>query len=212
MVFSDRYQAGQLLAVKLADTLGSSFNPSEALILAVPKGGLAIGRPISDKLKIPLDILVTKKIGAPGHPELAIGAIGPLGEPVIDEVLAKKTGATQEYLKQEAGRIKEEITLKESQWRADQKPLILKGKNVIIADDGVATGSTIQSAIEIARQADPKRIILAIPVVAKEALVKLEKLADEVVYLEAPELFFAVGQFYQNFDQLTDQEVKKLLG
>ena len=212
MIFSDRYQAGQLLAVKLADTFGSSFNSSEALILAIPKGGLVIGRQISDKLKIPLDILVTKKIGAPGHPELAIGAIGLLGEPVINETLAKKTGATQDYLKKEIERIKEEIVLKESQWRVGQKPLLIKDKNVIISDDGVATGSTIQSAIEIVRQADPQRIVLAVPVVAKDALIKLEKLADEVVYLEAPELFFAVGQFYQNFNQVSEEEVKKLLG
>lgn len=199
------------MAAKLADTFGSSFVSSRALILAIPRGGLVIGRQISEKLKIPLDILVTKKIGAPDHPELAIGAVGLLGEPVIDEALAEKTGATQDYLEQTIGKIKKEITLKESQWRAGQKPLLLKGKEVIITDDGVATGSTLQLAIEIARQAEPKRIILAIPVLAKEALSKLEKLADEVIFLEAPELFFAVGQFYQNFDQVTDQEVKELL-
>jgi putative phosphoribosyl transferase len=211
MVFSDRYQAGQLLAEKLAEAFGSSLAPAETLILAIPRGGLVIGRQISEKLGIPLDILLTKKIGAPGHPELAIGAIGLLGQPVIDEVLAKKTGTTQDYLKKEMERVKKEIVLKESQWRAGQKPLVLKGKNVIITDDGVATGSTIQSAIEIARQAEPQKIILAVPVVAKEALSKLEKLADEVVYLEAPELFFAVGQFYQNFDQITEEEIQKLL-
>jgi predicted phosphoribosyltransferase len=211
MFFSDRDQAGQMLAGKLAESLDSSLNSSEFLILAIPRGGIVIGHQIALKLGLPLDILVTKKIGAPHHPELAIGAVGSVGKPILDEALVKKTRASQDYLNQMVVKIQKEIINDEAQWRAGRAPLSLKDKKVILTDDGVATGSTIQAALEIIRQENPKRIILAVPVIAKEALGKLEKLADEIIYLEAPELFFAVGQFYQNFDQIKDEEVKKLL-
>lgn len=211
MFFSDRDQAGQMLAGKLAESLDSSLNSSEFLILAIPRGGIVIGHQIALKLGLPLDILVTKKIGAPHHSELAIGAVGSVGQPILDEALVKKTRASQDYLNQMVVKIQKEIINDEAQWRAGRAPLSLKDKKVILTDDGVATGSTIQAALEIIRQENPKRIILAVPVIAKEALGKLEKLADEIIYLEAPELFFAVGQFYQNFDQIKDKEVKKLL-
>jgi len=210
MLFSDRYQAGQLLAEKLAADLNYSPDASW-LVLAIPRGGVIIGHQIAKTLKIPLDIILSKKIGAPQNSELAIGAVGPIGEPSIEEKMVEKLKVDKDYLQGKITEIKKEIIFKEKLWREGKPPLSLAKKIILLVDDGVATGATIQTAIEIIRQAGPQKIIVAVPVIAKDALVKLEKIADEVVYLEAPELFFAVGQFYQNFDQVTDKQVKELL-
>jgi len=156
-------------------------------------------------------VMITKKIGAPGDPELAIGAMGAIGEPVIDEELAEKVGADQSYIETQISAIKAEITRREREFRRNEPPLDLKEKTIILTDDGVATGATILAAIEIIRQQNPKRLIVAVPVMARDTLTKIEAQADEVVYLEAPQLFFAVGQFYQVFPQVSDEEVKKLL-
>lgn len=210
MLFSDRYQAGQELAQKLLSDLPFPLDASW-LVLAIPRGGVIIGRRIAEALKIPLDIILSKKIGAPGNPELAVGAVGPIGEPALDEEMIQKLGIGKDYLEKTITEVKKEIILKEKIWREGKPLLNLKQKSVLLVDDGIATGATIQGALEVIRQAEPQKIIVAAPIIAKDALEKLEKLADQVVYLEAPELFFAVGQFYQNFKQTTDQEVKELL-
>lgn len=200
-MFQDRKQAGEILAGKLKKYKGTK----NLVVLAIPRGGVVVGQKITRALKAPLNVLVTKKIGAPQNPELAIGAVGPAswrGKPVVNEKLAAKVGATKDYLQSEIARLKKEIK---------QPPLDLKDKTVILTDDGVATGATMEAAIQIVRQQNPAKIVVAVPVTAKDALARLEALADEVVYLEAPALFFAVGQFYQNFDQVSDQEVVQLL-
>lgn len=181
------------------------------IVLGIPRGGVVVGQELANFLHCPLDIIITKKIGAPGNPELAVGAVGVIGEPVIDEALATRVGASKKYLELEIKNLKFEIKEREENFRASKQPLDLKDKTVIIADDGVATGSTMQAAIEIARQQEPKRIIVAVPVIARDTLQKIQRLADEVVYLEAPEMFFAVGQFYREFDQVDDDEVVKIL-
>ncbi len=210
-MWQDRIEAGQKLAQKLKEVLGEEKTPSQGLVLAIPRGGVVVGQQIAKTLNYPLDVIITKKIGAPGNPELAVGAVGFVGEPVIDEDLVARLGVEKDYLEKKTGEIKNQIIIQEKEWRAGKEPLDLKNKVVVITDDGVATGATVKSAMEIVRQANPQKIILAVPVIAKESLNEIENLADEVVYLEAPELFFAVGQFYQNFDQITDEEVKELL-
>lgn len=177
------------------------------LVLAIPRGGVVVGKELAANLKCPLDVIITKKIGAPDNPELAIGAVGAIGEPIIDEQLAAQVGANSKYLKSSIVKIKSEVERREKEFRLGKPPLELKNKTVILTDDGIATGATMLAAIDIVRQQEPKKIIVAVPVVAKDSLVKIEKLADEVVYLEAPEQFFAVGQFYNNFEQITDKEV-----
>jgi len=196
------------LAAKLKE---SELGGDNLLVLAIPRGGVVVGQALAEALNSPLDIILVKKIGAPNNPELAIGAVGAFGEPTLDEELAKKTGADDNYIKNQISKIKIEIQEREKTFRSDKQPLDLKDKIVILTDDGVATGSTVVAAINILRQQNPKKIIVAVPVIAKDALAKIESVADEVVYLEAPEMFFAVGQFYQDFSQITDAEVIQLL-
>ena len=210
-MWQDRIEAGQKLAQKLKEVLGEEKTPSQGLVLAIPRGGVVVGQQIAKTLNYPLDVIIVKKIGAPGNPELAVGAVGFIGESVIDEDLVARLGVEKDYLEKKITEIKNQIIIQGKEWRAGKEQLDLKNKIVVITDDGVATGATVKSAMEIARQANPQKIILAVPVIAKESLNEIENLADEMVYLEAPELFFAVGQFYQNFDQITDEEVKELL-
>jgi len=206
-MFQNRAQAGKKLASKLL-----SYKATKNLIvLAIPRGGVVVGKILSQALDCPLEVIVTKKIGAPGNSELAIGAVGVVGKPVIDEELAERVGADENYLKSKILNLKSEIKRREKIFRRDKLPLNLKDKTVILTDDGVATGATMMAAVEIARQQNPKKIIVAVPVIAKDTLEKIEKLADEVVFLDAPEMFFAVGQFYQDFSQITDEEVRKIL-
>jgi putative phosphoribosyl transferase len=154
---------------------------------------------------------VTKKIGAPDNPELAIGAVGPGGEEVIDEELAQRVGADEEYIQKQKKIIEKEIERRERELRGGKPQPDFKDGVVILTDDGVATGATMMAAIEVLRQHQPKRIIVAVPVIARDTVSKLEEQADAVIYLEAPLMFFAVGQFYQNFPQISDGEVKELL-
>jgi len=211
MVFQNRREAGKLLAKKLKDYLIIKNSHCEKIVLAIPRGGVVVGRKLADFLGCSLDVIVTKKIPAPESPELGIGAVGAVGEPVINEELATKVGAEQDYIKYQIAHIKDEIKRREKTFRGNKLPLNLKDKIVILTDDGVATGATITAAIEIVRQQEPKKIVVAVPVIARDSLEKISGLADEVVYLQAPELFFAVGQFYQEFDQVSDEEVLKHL-
>jgi len=210
MIFPNRFEAGKQLADKLLETLDLTSN-SSLVVLAIPRGGVIIGSQLASTLKCPLEIIVTKKIGAPGNPELAIGAVGAVGEPVIDENLVARVGVDEAYLQSKIANLKSEIAKRIKEYHGDKPVINLKDKLVIITDDGVATGATMKAAIEIVRQENPQKIIVAVPVIAKDALKEIESLADEVVYLEAPDLFFAVGQFYQDFEQITNEEVKKLL-
>ena len=210
-MFANRIEAGQQLAKKLAEIPQQELPRESLIILGIPRGGVVVGRQIATRLSSPLDVVVTKKIGAPGNSELAIGAVGALGEPVIDEELAKRVGADETYLQSQIAELRSEVLRRVKEYRGDKPALDLKNKVVIITDDGIATGATIQAAIEILRQENPQKIVVAVPVVAKDALKEIEGLADEVIYLDAPELFFAVGQFYQEFEQVSDEEVKELL-
>ena len=183
----------------------------KTMVLAIPRGGVVVGRELADKLKASLEIIITKKIGAPGNPELAIGAVGPGGEEVIDEELAQRVGADEEYIQKQKKIIEKEIERRERELRGGKPQPDFKDGVVILTDDGVATGATIMAAIEVLRQHQPKKIIVAVPVIARDTVSKLEEQADAVIYLEAPLMFFAVGQFYQNFPQISDGEVKELL-
>lgn len=204
-MFQNRLQAGKELTVKLEKYQGVK----SLLVLAIPRGGVVIGKQIATALGCPLDIIITKKIGAPGNEELAVGAIGPAGEVAWNEKLLVDLGLNKQQL---------EPQVQSSRFKVHSTSLKLRGagfdlknKTVILVDDGVATGATMMAAVQIVRQQSPKKLVVAVPVIAKDSLAKIQSLADEVIYLEAPDLFFSVGQFYKEFEQVSDDEVINLL-
>lgn len=189
----------------------SHLKSKKTVVLGIPRGGVVVAAEVAKKLGAPLDLIVTKKIGAPDQPELAIGAVGPAGTRVIDEKLARQTGVDDEYLNRE-GRLKvAEIIRLMKQLRGRKKAISLKGKTAIVVDDGVATGATVEAALRYLAGQKPAKIILAVPVGAPDSLEKLTPLADEAVCLERPPFFAAVGQFYRDFPPVTDEEVRKTL-
>jgi putative phosphoribosyl transferase len=206
-MFQDREEAGKLLAAKLQSFKGVK----NLIILAIPRGGVVVGRELAQALNCPLDVLVTKKIGAPGNPELAIGAVGPDGTVVLNQDLALRTRVDKKYLKSQISNLKSEVARRIKDFRGDKPPLKLKNKTVILADDGIATGATIEASIKWIRSQKPKKVILAMPVAAPDSIVKLTSLVNEVICLDQPYFFAAVGQFYQSFPQVSNEEVIALL-
>lgn len=195
----------------MADKLASEIEAKDGIILAIPRGGIVVGKQLSQRLNLPLDVLVTKKIPAPGNPELAIGAVGEGGIVFFDEELCRNLCVTEVYKKEIVQERKKELESKKNFFRKGRPLLELKDKTLILTDDGVATGATMLAAVRVVKNQKPKEVIVAVPVVALDTLQKLEQEADRVFYLQAPEMFFAVGQFYQNFSQVTDDEVRKIL-
>ena len=207
MIYRDRVDAGRQLAARLK----AYEEDSETLIIALPRGGVVVAAETAKILHLPLDIVCPRKIGAPFNEEYAVGAITETGEGIISEDLVNELGISQDYLKKT---IEEEA--KKAKWRLDhyrknRPPRNLKGKQVLLIDDGLATGSTMRAAIKTLRAEQAKKIIMAIPVAPPDTLDKLEKEVDKTVCLAAPPSFFAVGQFYDFFDQVTDEEVTALL-
>lgn len=209
-MFKNREQVGKLLADKLIaerENLGQ-----ETVVLAVPRGSLIIGRAIAQKLACPLDVIVVKKLHAPGSQELAIGAIGETqGSTYINENLARQLGVNSTYLTEEIDRQKKEIRQREFAYRQNRPAIDLLGKKAIIVDDGAATGATLIAAAREVWAAKPKKVIIAIPVAPPDTVKKLELEADQVEVLETPQPFFSVGQFYEEFPQVEDDEVIKIL-
>jgi len=207
MIFRDRVEAGE----KLANKFKTIKNP---VVLAIPRGGIVIGAEIAKKIGAPLDIIVARKLGAPGNPELAIGAVTPAGDLVLDEALIEKIGADHEYILEKQEEEMKEAKKREKTYRSglpgekkDRKPLSLKGKTVILTDDGLATGATMEVALRAVQREKAARVVIAIPVAPPETIKKLKKSGDEVVFLAAPESFQAIGQFYEHFPQVSDEEV-----
>lgn len=206
MLFADRQDAGKRLASALAAHKGGDL-----LVLAVPRGGVVVGYQVARELGAELDVVIPRKLGAPHNPELAIGAVADDGSVCLDEQLVLYLGVTGAYLEKEVARQLEEINRRREQYRGNRPAPQVRGRTVIVVDDGVATGSTIAAAIRAVRSGGPARLVLAVPVGPPETLEKLGKEVDELVYLAAPEPFYAVGQFYRKFGQTTDAEVIALL-
>ncbi len=196
-IFKDRKAAGSLLA----EHLKQYKNQHDVIVLGIPRGGVVVAAEIVKELKLPLDIIVTKKIDHPGQKELAIGAIDPEGE-MIGEV-----GIVGEIVEKEL----EEIKRRETLYRQGKEALNVEGKVVILVDDGIATGATILSAINYLKRHQASKIILVVPVASTEAIDKLSKEVWEIVVLHTPEDFQAVGQFYHDFLPVSDEEVIQLL-
>lgn len=204
MIFKDRNEAAQLLATKLA-----KYKNNEGVVLAIPRGGVPLGFIIAKALNLPLEIILSKKIGHPYHKEYAIGAATLKGR-ILSDAAANIPPA---YIEEETKRIRDLLQKRYTEYYGNRKPLQLKDKILIIVDDGIATGNTILSTIEMLHDEKPKKIVVAIPVAPPNAIKKLQKspFIDEVICLYSPINFQAVGQFYENFDQVNNEEVKHLL-
>lgn len=207
VIFKDRESAGKLLAKRLANLK----DKKDAILLAIPRGGVVVASEVARELRLPLDIVITRKIGAPNQPELALGAVDPNGEVVWDENLVSDLGLSKDELREDVEKEKKEIKRRERIYRGEKEPLQLVGKTVILVDDGIATGATILTALRYLKSLGVKRSVIAVPVVAEEILNKISQETDEIIALHSPEFLGAVGSFYQDFTPVEDQEVIELL-
>lgn len=202
MIFTDRAQAGERLGEALRERHGSS----NAVVLAIPRGGVIVAEAAAAAMGVPLDVVVPRKIGAPGNPELAIGAIAP-GIRVLDRRMVVGLGVSDAYLDHEIAAQEAEIDRRQHAYRQGRPPQPVEGRVAIVVDDGVATGSTAIAALRWARQQGADRVVLAVPVAPPQSLDRLRAEADDVVVLETPSPFFAVGEWYRDFDQTSDRQV-----
>ncbi|HSJ51108.1 MAG TPA: phosphoribosyltransferase family protein [Actinomycetota bacterium] len=206
MIFADRAEAGERLAEALLD-----LSRPDVVILAIPRGGVIVGEVVARALGAPLDVVVPRKIGAPGNPELGIGAIAP-GIQVLDRRMVEALGVPDAYLEREIAEQEREIERRQRAYRAGRPPLDVRGKVAVVVDDGIATGGTAIAALRWARSQGADRVVLAVPVAPGRSLTTLGREADRVVVLATPEPFLAVGEWYRRFDQTTDDEVVQALG
>ncbi len=207
VIFKDRQAAGKLLAKRLEGFI----NKSQTIILGIPRGGVVVAAEIASQLHLPLDIVITRKIGDPFQPELALGAIDPNGQLVWDEDLLEKLDLKKEDLKEIIEREKTEIKRREKLYRGERPALDIKDQNVILVDDGIATGATVLAALRYLRSLRAGKIILAVPVVLSRVDRKIEGEADELVILYQAQNHLPVGGYYQNFQPVSDQEVEDLI-
>ena len=205
--FQDRTEAGRVLADKLVSYAGRS----DVLVLGLPRGGVPVAFEVARALDAPLDVCVVRKLGAPGHEELAMGAIASGGAWVLDRETTSALKISGRVLKEVAEREIQELRRRERAYRGDLPRVEVRGLTVILVDDGIATGSTMRAAIRALRRREPARIIAAAPMAAPQAVEELEGEADEVVCCIAPDPFLAVGFWYRDFAQTSDQEVRALL-
>ncbi len=183
---------------------------SDIIIWGIPRGGVVVAKVVAQELKKPLDIIVIKKIGAPENPELAIGAVGP-SSVYWDQDLCQRLNVRRAQIRQMAGQKEREQEEREKLLRGDKPYPNLKNKTAILVDDGVATGATVLAAYKSLKKMKVKKVILATPVIAKDTFLNIKRYFDEVIFLEKPEEFYAVGEFYREFPQVEDEEVIRLL-
>jgi predicted phosphoribosyltransferase len=207
MFFADRREAGRFLAGKLT---GYADRP-DVLVLALPRGGVPVAFEVASALHAPLDVFLVRKLGVPGHEELAMGAIASGGVRVLNEDVVRALRIPGDVLEAVAEAEQAELERRERIYRGDRPPPDVRGRTVILVDDGLATGSTMRAAVAALRRQGPARIVVAVPVGAPETCAEFEREADEVVCARTPEPFYAVGLWYGDFSQTTDEEVHELL-
>ncbi|WP_327299028.1 MULTISPECIES: phosphoribosyltransferase family protein [unclassified Streptomyces] len=210
MRFRDRREAGRDLAAELlaSAAAGDFLRP---LVLALPRGGVPVAAEVARALKAPLDVLVVRKIGVPGHPETGVGAIVGEDPPLFDSRSLQWLGLSEDALAPTVAGERTELHRREDLYRHGRPPLVCGGRTVILVDDGLATGVTARAAVRHLRRQAPHRLLLAVPVGAADGTATLRQEADEVICLQQPELFQAVGQWYEDFDQTSDTEVIEIL-
>lgn len=205
--FADRADGGH----RLAEALKHYGGKPSTIVIGLPRGGVITGAAIADDLGLPLDVLVVRKLGTPGHEELAMGAIGPGGVRVLNDDVVASLRIPAAMIDAETRRERVELERRERLYRGNQPPLDFAGKTVVVVDDGLATGSTMLAAIAVIRQHKPARVVLAVPVAPMDTLGRFRLVVDELVYLETPEPFMALGYWYVDFAQVADEEVVQTL-
>ena len=206
-VFTNRADAGR----QLAGWLSAYAGRSDVVVLALPRGGVPVAAEVAARLGAPLDVFLVRKLGVPGHPELAMGAIAEGGVMVVSNAILADLGIPRAALDQVAARERLELERRDVQYRGGRERPSVRDKVVILIDDGLATGATMEAAVMALREHQPARIVVAAPVGARESCERLGQVADEVVCALIPSSFMAVGQWYQDFGQTSDDEVKALV-
>lgn len=206
-LFTDRFHAGQLLADRLAKY---SQDPS-IIVLGLPRGGVPVAYQIAIRLKVPLDVFLVRKLGVPGHEELAMGAIAAGGICIFNDSIVNSFDIPQEVIEAVKATEQAELMRRMTLYRNDKPPLDVTDKKVILVDDGLATGATMKAAVKALKLMQPRRIIIAVPVAAFDTYKEFQPLVDEIVCLALPTLFYGVGMWYKDFAQTSDQEVIALL-
>jgi putative phosphoribosyl transferase len=204
--FANRLDAGKQLAQAL-----TRFKGEDVIVLSIPRGGVIVGFEVARALGARLDIIVPRKIGAPDNPELAIGAVTEDGTAILNDSLVSELGVSERFIREESVKQREEIVRRLKSYRGDAPYPGLKNRVVIVVDDGIATGYTMKAALASVRKKGAKSVVVAIPVGPPSTIRELGRIADHVVCLYTPEIFYAIGQFYDDFSQTTDDEVKKLI-
>jgi len=205
--FHDRFEAGRVLASRLLPYA----DRYDAIVLGLPRGGVAVAIEVARALHLPLDVFIVRKLGVPGQEELAMGAIASGGVRVLNHAVIRALGLSQGEINEVIRREAQELRRREEQFRGDRPPLDLKGKTVILVDDGLATGATMWAAITAVRHQQPAKIVMAVPVADPQGCESFRQIADEVVCAITAEPLHAVGLWYQEFPQMTDEEVRDLL-
>ncbi|MBU4534124.1 MAG: phosphoribosyltransferase [Candidatus Desulforudaceae bacterium] len=205
-MFSDRTEAGRRLAENMADE-----SLEDGLILGIPRGGVIVAAKVAEKLGLPLDIIIPRKIGVPFNTEVAIGAVTQDGTVILDDRLMTLTGLDEADLRPQIEQEIAEIARRTRLYRGDRPEPEYRDRTVVLVDDGIATGSTTLAALRSIRKGNPRTVILAVPVAPPETLDRLAPEVDRIICLEAPDPFYAVGQFYDHFDQTSDEEVIDIL-
>ena len=207
--FSDRTDAGRCLAAAL-----THLKDEKPIVLALPRGGVPVAFEVAKALDAPLDVVLVRKIGAPGQKELGIGAVVDGANPhlVLNDDVVRVVNPGERYILEEGKRELAEIERRRHLYRGGYAPLVVKDRTVIVVDDGIATGGTMKAVLTALRESGPKKLVLAVPVAPPDSIAELTPLADEVVALHTPDHFYAVGAHYSDFTQTTDEEVIDLLG
>ena len=206
MIFRDRRDAGAQLARRLLE-----FKTEDVLVLGVPRGGVVVAAQVAKALDAPLDVVISRKIGAPHNEELAIGAVAADGTVILDDTLVAYLGVSDAYIKSEVDRQRKEIQRRLLQYRGRLPAPVLAGRTILVVDDGVATGMTVRAALRSLSLKDAKKVVLGLPVAPPDTVVDLAREASQIITLYTPEPFYAVGQWYSVFDQTSDEEVISIL-
>lgn len=196
-MFRDRIEAGILLAAKL-----KKYKNDPGIVLAIPRGGVPVAYAVAKELGFPIEVILTKKIGHPLNKEYAIGAAS-----LTDYFIIPHENVTDEYIQKELKRVRSRLKEMYTRFMGDKEPESLKGKTVIVIDDGIATGNTLMGTIHVLQKSKPGKIVIAVPVASRNAVEKLSKEVDEIIVVRIPEPFYGVGAFYENFEQVSDDEV-----